>query len=266
MEHRVLKQEGNDIHYYIRGNKENETIVFLHSAFSDHSCFYKQVDFFSKTYFVITVDLLGHGKSKVFNSKTKIDQTVTHICSILKEESIDRAHFVGVSMGALLAQYMALENEEMVLSLTLLGGYNINSDNKEILDAQGKEKLKWLFKIIFSMDSFRNYVSSVSVINEEEREHFFMSTKGFTRKSFMIMSGLQKVVKKREFIKYACPVLLLCGEQDNPLALNTAELWHKEDPSVSFHLIANSGHCANIDNPDDFNKIVLDFLLGVSRE
>jgi pimeloyl-ACP methyl ester carboxylesterase len=64
IEHKTLKMDGYEIHYFVSGKEHNDLIVFLHPAFSDHRAFDQQIDFFSKEYKVITIDLIGHGLSK----------------------------------------------------------------------------------------------------------------------------------------------------------------------------------------------------------
>jgi len=142
IEHKIIENNGNTIHYFVSGNENKETIVFLHPAFGDHQCFDRQIDFFSPNYRVITVDMLGHGLTGVGKSKDKITATAVHLAEILKAEYCDTIHIVGVSVGSLLAQDFALKNPEKVLSLTALGGYNTNKEQKEVAKSQGKETLR----------------------------------------------------------------------------------------------------------------------------
>ena len=110
IEHKTLMLNGNIIHYYVSGEQGKPTILFIHSAFSDHTCFYKQVDFFSQEFRVITIDLIGHGLSEVRNDKDKIDTSTEHILEIINAENITKLHIVGISMGSLIAQYFALKH------------------------------------------------------------------------------------------------------------------------------------------------------------
>jgi len=64
IEHKTLNVNDLEINYYISGKEHKNTILFLHPAFSDHSAFNQQIDFFTKNYKVITIDLIGHGLSK----------------------------------------------------------------------------------------------------------------------------------------------------------------------------------------------------------
>ncbi|TFG80328.1 MAG: alpha/beta hydrolase [Chrysiogenales bacterium] len=260
IEHKVLEKEGYAIHYFISGDKSKETIVFLHPAFADHRCFDKQIDLFSKNYQVVTVDLLGHGLSQVGKAKVKIDSSAEHIEEIFKSAGIKSAHLVGVSMGSLIAQCFALKYPERILSLTVLGGYSINKENKELAKAQRKEIFKWLFKMIFSMDAFRKYVASVSLIDKVEQVRFLESASLFTRKSFIVMSGLGNIIKQRENVQQTYPLLILAGEKDLALVLKTSAEWHKEAQGSRFYVIEKAGHCANMDNSAKFNEVLLNFI------
>lgn len=260
IEHKELKQEGYSIHYFISGDTSKELIVFLHPAFADHRCFDKQIDFFSQVYRVITIDMLGHGLSKVNKAKDKIDVTVSHLNTILKLEGYDKAHLIGVSMGTLIAQYYALKHPEKISSMTILGGYDINADNKEIAKAQRAVQIKWIIKAIFSMNSFRRYVSTFSVSRPEEQARIYEMASLFTRKSFMVMSGLGNVLRHRDNIIRNYPLMILCGDKDLELAKRVSKKWHETEPTSKYFLIEDAGHCANMDNAEEFNRILIEFL------
>lgn len=262
VEHKELKQDGYNIHYFTSGEAAKELIIFLHPAFADHRCFDKQIGFFNRHYKVVTMDLLGHGLSKVDKAKDKIDFSINHINSIIISEGYDKAHVVGVSMGSLIAQYFALKYPEKVLSMTILGGYDINANNEEVAKAQRTENIKWIFKALFSMNSFRRYVSTFSVSDPAEQAHIFEMTRLFTRKSFLVMSGLKKVIQPREKVKYECPLLILSGDKDIELARRMSKKWHDSEPKSNYYLIKDAGHCANMDRPAEFNEIVMNFIKG----
>lgn len=166
IEHKTLEMDGYDIHYFVSGKENNDLIVFLHPAFSDHRAFDPQVDYFSKNYRVITIDFIGHGLSKANKSKDKIDTSSKHIERILEIEGFDKVHLVGVSMGSLIGQYFALQYPEKILSLTALGGYNINKENKEVSKAQNSSNFGLVLRTIFSMKSFRKKTAEITCHSE----------------------------------------------------------------------------------------------------
>jgi 3-oxoadipate enol-lactonase len=261
VEYKSFIHDNYEVFYYISGSRENDLIIFLHPAFADHRVFDKQIDYFANNYRVITIDMPGHGLSQP--GKAKIDHTIHHINSIMESEGYPKAHFVGVSLGSLIAQYFALHYPEKVQSMTVLGGYDINADNRELNKAQRSENIKWIFKALFSMNAFRRYVAKVSVNRPEEQAKIYEMAKRFTRKSFLAMSGLGNVLKPREGVTQNYPLLILSGDKDIELAIRMSKKWHQENPSSQFYMIENAGHCANMDEPEIFNRIVMGFLKKV---
>lgn len=196
VEQKELKQNGYSIFYYTTGSKEKELIVFLHPAFADHRCFDKQIDYFAKEFRVVSIDMLGHGLSEIGKSKDKIDYTIHHIDTIIQSEGYSKAHFVGVSMGTLIAQYYALHYPNKIESMTVLGGYDINANNEEISKAQRSENIKWIFKALFSMNSFRRYVSTVSVSNPSEQARIYEMA-SFYQEIIYLYVGTWKYIKTK---------------------------------------------------------------------
>ena len=260
IEHKTLKLNGYEIHYFISGKATNDLVVFLHPAFSDHSAFDQQIDFISGKYRVITIDLIGHGLSKANKSKDKIDASSEHIKKILEREGFNNVHLVGVSMGSLIAQHFALNYPGKTKSLTALGGYDINKENKEVKKAQRSSNLSLILRAIFSMKSFRKKTAEITCKTEKGQALFYKTASHYEKKSFMVMQGLQNVIKNRETVKPKYQTLILTGEFDIELAKKMAKEWHSKIDKSKYLIIENAGHCANIDNPMVFNTIVMEFI------
>lgn len=113
--------------------------------------------------------------------------------------------------------------------------------------------------MLFSMDRFHRYVASSTNVVEAEREAFYRAAQGFTRRSFRVMPGMQKVLDKADRT-LPQPTLILVGEHDLPVIRRHAEDWHARRPQTELHVIPATGHCANMDNPQAFNAVLRQFL------
>jgi 3-oxoadipate enol-lactonase len=264
IETRELKKDSYSIYYFVSGNKHGELIVFLHPAFANHGCFDAQLAFFAKSHRVITIDLLGHGLSTNTSTSETIDASVQHINEILSLEGFEKAHFSGVSMGALVAQAFADNYPNKVQSLTVTGAYNIRTYSRQIAKAQRAANIKMIFMALFSMNAFRRFVASVAVAEPIEQEKFFEMAQSFTRKSFRGMAGLEKILKKKVHEKREYPLLILSGIKDLEVVKSSSKLWHESEPTSRFAIIENAGHCVNMDNPEAFNKIQAEFIASNS--
>ena len=260
IEHKTLYMDDYQIHYYVSGKENTNIIIFLHPAFSDHRAFDQQIDQFSKDYKVITIDLLGHGLSKANKSNDKIDESSEHIHKILESEGHDKVNLVGVSMGSLIAQYFALQYPDKVISLTSLGGYDINKENKEVEKAQRTSNLGLIFRAAISMKSFRKKTAEITCSTKKGQALFYETTSFYERRSFLVMQGLQNVIEYRKNILPKYPTMILTAEYDIELAKNMANDWHTNSDNSVYFMIKDAGHCANMDNPLEFNNLVKEFI------
>ncbi len=261
---KTILYHGYEIHYSMSGVGKEQLMVLLHPAFSDQNAFPDQMAAFAKNYAVLTVDLIGHGLSKVKNTTHRLDITPEHIAAIIKQEGYKQAHIVGVSMGALMAQYFAYTFPEQTLSLTGMGGYSIHEENKEVAKAQMASNITLILRALFSLNSFRNKVAQMTCYTRQGQELFQATMAGFERKTFRYMSGLQHVIKNRPDFKATYPVLILIGEHDIALAHKMAKQWQEAVPHSQYHEISGGGHCAQLDQPEFFNKRVLEFVDGIN--
>ena len=259
-EHKTLDANGHTIHYYNYHNPNKPVLVFLHAAFADHSMYKFQMNYFSKDYSIIAIDLLGHGKSAVGKSNDKIDQSYEHINSILEVENYEKAHLIGVSMGSYIAQYFALKYPNKTQSIITAGAYDINKGDMQSSNEKRTFLFKALSRALFSMRSFRKYSAKQAGYLEKTQTILYQSMQGFTRRSFTVMHGLNEIVKVRKVAPPQFPILIIVGIHDLDIAVNLSKKWHQDLNTSTFKLIKNAGHCVNLDQPDDFNKTVEGFL------
>lgn len=255
---KTLKKNGYNIAYDVFGDISNPCIVFLHPAFLDHESFYNQIEFFRLEFCVVVLDMIGHGRSVMTKTNDRLDQTAYHVNEILESLDIKQAHFVGASMGSLMVQNIGDIFPDMVLSMTIIGGYNIHHDNTEILKEQRKEMFKWFMKIIFNFKGFQKYIAEVSVYKEREKVRALISSRRYKRKGIQALSGMGKVFIRKEDLnvrKY-----LVVGEHDLEISKKAAHNWHTHDNTTQYEIFKDAGHCVHMDVGDVFNEKLLAFI------
>lgn len=171
---------------------------------------------------------------------------------------------VGVSLGSLMAQYIADKYPQQVKSVTATGGYSIFGDNSAISKAQNREIIKAFFLILFNMDGFRRYVVKSTNVVDGEREIFYRAMQRFGRGSLRVMPGMEKILDKTPK-HLAQPLLIVAGEHDLPIVYSNSQAWHRLEPKSQLAIIPNAGHCANMDNPAEFNRVLAEFLAGLEN-
>ena len=69
-------------------------------------------------------------------------------------------------------------------------------------------------------------------------------------------------MQERKNIELNYPLLILSGEKDIELVQRLGKRWHDSEPTSKYHIIRDAGHCANMDNPDEFNSTLMEFIKG----
>ena len=257
---------GTPIYYWISGNNTTESILFLHSAFSNHHCFDEQIDFFITDYQVITMDLLGHGKSIPDQKEDAIEKTTEYIQQILAAHRISKIHLVGVSMGCILAQDFANHYPEQVSSLCCIGGYDINNFDRKMQKENNTGQAKLILKAIFSIKWFAHENRKISAFTEKAQEVYFQMNTEFKKSSFRYLAGLSKLVNQQAPMPRDYPLLIGCGNHDAPLALKASRIWNESEPNSVLIIFEKAGHHVNMDIPDIFNIELKNFLSGVKAK
>ncbi len=250
--------ENSPIVYYIDDTANKEWVVFFHAAFVDHRMFEKQFEYFSGKYNLLAVDILGHGKSIKARKGDSIEKMSYWLDQIFKKHNIFAAHLVGVSLGAVFIQDFANKYENKVLSLVCFGGYDINNFDIESQKSNSKEQMKMMLKAFFSIKWFAKANKKISAYTREAQEEFYNLNIQFKKKSFMYLSKLQNLINKFENKQRNYKLLVGCGEHDIPIEIDIVDKWAESEQCAKI-ILQGAGHCANMDNPQEFNACLLNF-------
>lgn len=253
MEETMKRLEGTPMYYFMSGNPQGECLIFLHAGFADHTMYDKQAVYFGTDYQVIVPDLLGHGLSVEAEKGDKIEMTAQWLCRMMESEGIEKAHFIGVCLGAVLVQDFANKYPEKVSSLACISGYNINHFEPKMQSENGLAHMLMMLKAVFSMKWFAKSNRKISAYTKEGQEAFYQMNLKFPIKSFLYLAGIGDMVNKYPVSKRKYPLLIACGEQDIPMEFQAMEMWQQEEPACRKVIFEGAGHLVNLDKPDEFN-------------
>lgn len=254
-----FKLDNSSIVYYTNDKKQNEWILFLHAAFVNHKMFKEQIEYFKDKYNILTIDIIGHGKSTNTKKGDSINKMSTWIYDILKAEKIEKIHIVGISLGAVLAQDFANKYPNSVSSLACFGGYDINNFDLKMQKENNTSQMIMMLKAIFSIKWFAKANKKISAYTVKAQNDFYNMNIEFHKKSFMYLSSLNGMVNTHKTKERSYPLLIGCGEFDIPLELLAIEEWKNTEENCKSIIFKNAGHCVNMDVPNEFNKVMEEF-------
>ncbi len=247
---------------------DRDWVVFIHGAGGSSSIWFRQLKAYRDQFNVLLVDLRGHGKSKEMSTMKKYYKekytfkTVSHdVLEVLKRENIEKAHFVGVSLGTIIIRSIAEISPDIVKSAVMCGAITRLDVRSRVLVWLGHTFKKvvpffWLYKLFA-------WVIMPRKNHEESRNLFVNEAKNLARKEFLKwfrltyeVNPLLRYFKEKEM---DAPTLYVMGEEDH-MFLPPVKKMIKDFKQSELIVVEGSGHVVNVDMPDEFNRITLDFL------
>ncbi|AUI57648.1 4,5:9,10-diseco-3-hydroxy-5,9,17-trioxoandrosta-1(10),2-diene-4-oate hydrolase [Amycolatopsis sp. BJA-103] len=268
---------GLKLHYHEAGVEHPETVILLHGGgpgASAWSNFGRNLPVFAKNYRTLAIDQPGFGRS---DKPTEHPQYFRHsadaVVGLMDELGIERAHFVGNSLGGGASVRLALNHPQRAGRLVLMGpgGLSLNlfaPDPTEGIKNLGRfsappgpsrEKLEAFLRIM---------VHDQSLITDELIDERFAAASApeslaamkAMGKSFAQPDTYEEGMLWREAHRLRQRVLLIWGREDRVNPLDGALLALKTIPRAQLHVFGGCGHWAQLEKFDEFNRLALDFL------
>jgi 3-oxoadipate enol-lactonase len=251
------------IGYLELGGGNRRPIVFLHGVGSDKSVWAPQLDFFGKTRRAIAFDYPGYGDSDPASPGTTRDDYAAAICEAMDALGIAHAHICGLSLGGVVA--IALHHLEpgRCASLILADTFAVHPDGQGIRD-RGLEASRSIG--MRAMAEQRTPFLVGESASRQVREETIETMARIDPAAFAI--GLDAVWLADQcdrLEKIAVPTLVIVGDEDKPTPPALSEELAHDIPGAELEVIEGAGHLTNAEKPDEFNRLVDDFLAAVEN-
>ncbi len=259
------------VRLYYESEGEGTPVVFIHEFAGSCRSFDLQVSAFKASHRTLTFNARGYPPSDVPEAVEAYsqDEAARDIVAVLDGLHVDRAHLVGVSMGAASALQVAINEPRRVHSATL-ASIGMGSDAKpeeasasmesmaRLIDSQG---LRGLAASMGSSPSRRKLKEK----NPEEFERFLEQLKNLSALGMAnTMRGVQKrrppiYAHQAKLARVSAPVLVVLGGDDAGCR-GPSEFLRRTLARADLEELPGTGHLVNIEEPQRFNERVLSFI------
>lgn len=247
-------------------NEDAEWVVFVHGAGGSSSVWFKQLKEYKKQFNVLLVDLRGHGKSqdmlqKYYEESYSLEMAARDIINVLDDVGIDKAHFVGVSMGTIIIRTIGELVPQRVESLIMCGAImrlNIRSRFLVSLGHLFKKVVPfmWLYKLFA-------WIVMPRKRHSESRNLFVQEAQKLAKKEFIkwfnITHNVNPLLRYFREKQLPIPTLYIMGSEDHLFLPPVRNIVKSHSQSV-LNIIERCGHVCNIERPADFNRNSIAFI------
>jgi pimeloyl-ACP methyl ester carboxylesterase len=271
----IVTDDGVTLHAEEAG--QGEPMLFIHEFAGDHRSWEPQVRYFSAAYRCITYAARGYPPSDVPTDPAAYSQAraVADAIAVLDGLGVARANVVGLSMGGFTALHLVLAHPDRVLTAVVAGaGYGAQPEQADAFRAESM-----LTAAAFAAEGAAKVAeryaigpARVQLQNKNPRgwAEFAGALAGHSSLgSALTMRGVQAArpslyALTDELAKVGTPVLVLVGDEDEG-CLEPALMLKRTVPTSGLAVLPRTGHTANLEEPDVFNRVVDRFLATVAR-
>ncbi len=268
-------QTDDHVQLYYEATGQGAPIIWVHEFAGDHRSWEAQVRFFSRRYRCIAYAARGYPPSGVPASMDDYSQAraARDIGCVLDALRIERAHVVGLSMGGFAALHFGLMFPERALSLTIAGvGYGSEAEHADTfrrLSHQVADQFEALGSPGFA-PIYAEGASRVQLQNKDPRgwtefvEHLSQhDAAGAARTMRGVQARRPSLYTLQEALQgLDVPALIMTGDEDDH-CLQPSLFLKRTLPRSGLLVLPKTGHTINLEEPDLFNRAVLDFLHSV---
>lgn len=249
----------NGINIYYEDHGSGFPLVMTHGYSSSSRAWAGQIPEVTQRYRLITWDMRGHGQTDSPEEQEAYNEanTVEDLYQLLKLLGVERAVIGGLSLGGYMSLAFHLAHPEMVQALLLCDtgpGYRNDQARATWNETAFRTASRYEER---GLDALGRS-AEVQAARSTHR-----SAAGLAKAARGMLAQFDaRVINSLEQI--AVPTLLIVGANDQAY-LNPIDYMEKKIPGARKVVVADAGHSVNIDQPEIFNQVVLEFLDGVTR-
>ncbi|MGB3301140.1 MAG: alpha/beta fold hydrolase [Gordonia sp. (in: high G+C Gram-positive bacteria)] len=244
------------------GGNDGIPVVFLHGIGGDGRNWRPQMEALADTYRVLAIDSRGFGESQMAGEDLALEDYADDIARTLDAVGIDRAHFVGLSMGGMITQALALNHPNIVASVVLADTSSASDETVATnLAASGQAALTIGMAAVSEMFMPATFCAAAIA---EDREYYREFVEAFCATNpDAFNAGLQAIAGLNftdRLPEIAVPALVIVGSDDMLLPVVHSETIAAAIPGATLAVLDGAGHMANLDSEAEFTQLLINFL------
>jgi 3-oxoadipate enol-lactonase len=251
-----------EINYEMSGKKGAPTVVLSHSLAASMGMWDPQIELLRASFNVLRYDMRGHGQSEASQGEYSLDLLASDVIGLMDALKLDQVHFVGLSIGGMIGQCLALNYAERLISLTLCDTAAVMPKEGHALFEERMEKVRQHGMAALGQETLTRWFTAPYLEKKPAIvDRIFNQILDTTAAGFI---GCGRAILNFDYsgqlAKIKLPTLIIVGADDPGTPVAAAEAIHKQIAGSKLIILPSAAHLSNIEQADGFNKALMAFL------
>ncbi len=256
---------GISVNYTLEGPASGPVITMSNSLASNLSMWEPQLPVLTSRYRVLRYDTRGHGGTEATAGPYSLDELTDDVHALLQALGVTRTHFIGLSMGGMIGQIMAIKYPQTLQSLVLCDTMSrVPTEAKPMWDDR-----------IHTAET-----GGMAALVEPTLARWF--TEPFRQKGSPVLDQVRTMIRTtppRGYIgcshaiaalnltdhlkAITLPTLIIVGEDDPATPVAASRVIHEQIKGSELVILKSAAHLSNLEQPEAFNQALTAFLSKV---
>lgn len=261
-----INTETGSINIEVSGAAGKPVVMMAHSLGCNLHMWDPQMAVLEDDYHVVRLDMRGHGSSDVTPGPYTLEGLADDVIAVMDQLSIERVHWVGLSVGGMIGQSLLLRYPQRFNSATLCDTSSVvpTSGMQVWQDRIAKVRADGLVSIAdATMERWFTsaFLQSKDVADQQAVENVRAQFTGTADAGYIACSeAIMQLNYTEQLSQISTPVCLIVGVEDQATPVAASETINRNINGSQLHVLENASHIANVENTEDFNAALLPFL------
>ena len=257
-----INANGIDINYELTGPKGAPVVMLSHSLACSLVMWQPQMAVLESAFRVLRFDTRGHGGSDAPPGDYSLEQLAADAIGLLDALKIETVHFVGLSMGGMIGQCLALDYPDRLKSLALCDTAAIMPAEtqpiwQQRIDAAGETGMAGQVDETLERWFRPEYLQ----LNPPEVEMIRRQILATPPAGYI---GCCEAIRRLNYLErlaaIGLPTLIMVGEEDPGTPVAASEAMHARISGSKLVILPEARHLSNIEQAEAFSAALMDFL------
>ena len=247
------------VNYFDQG--KGPAVLLIHAFPLNHTMWDHQLPALSPHFRVIAPDLRGFGESQPPSPWT-MDEMAADLNELLDKLNVTGCVAAGLSMGGYIALQFWSSFRERVRKL-VLANTRARADNETETSARNEmiSALEQHGTLLLPDRMLPRLLQPNPSAETVRAVRGMIDSANASATAYAVMAMRDRPDFSSALHRIKCPALVITGENDLIIPPGDSRAMADAIPGARFVQIGRSGHLSNLENPDEFNRELLDFLL-----